>query len=83
MKFNINHNVKVRLTGTGVEILKAHHEDLERYFPKIGPFVPPKEDGDGFSKWQLWDLMHTFGPYIQLGGIVPFETEIEIIEDNP
>lgn len=68
MKRNINDYVLVRLTDVGKEILR-----------KKG-FSLPKEDADGWSKWQLWSLMNTFGEYTQLGKDVPFETEIEIPE---
>ena len=64
MKFNINNDVKVKLNDKG---------------RKITNFTV-KEDKDGWSKWQLWDLMSTFGKYISLGCATPFDTEIEIVE---
>lgn len=72
MRFNINNSVRVKLTDTG-----RHHNRQEH--PRSAPFL--KEDADGWSRWQLWDLMHTFGSLLSLGaGRLPFETEIEIPE---
>lgn len=70
MKFNINHYVRVKLTDYGKEILKKN--DLE--------FLH-KPDEDGFSKWQLWVLMETFGKYTHLGYELPFGANIEILEN--
>lgn len=83
MKFNINDSVKVKLNDHGREILKQKHEMLFKVLgiPRYREFVPPQEDEQGWSKWQLWDLMQTFGTHISLGSKVPFETEIEIVID--
>lgn len=78
MKFNINDSVKVKLNDRGREILKQQHELLFKDIPRY-KFTPPREDAEGWSKWQMWDLMQTFGPHISLGSKVPFETEIEIV----
>jgi hypothetical protein len=69
MKFNINDKVRIKVTGYGCEILE--HKDLAWL---------EKPDEDGWSEWQLWVVMETFGPYIHLGREVPFETTIEILE---
>ena len=37
----------------------------------------------GWSKWQLWHLMETFGTYFAMGEEPPFNLNIEIIvEEN-
>lgn len=69
MKFNISHIVRVKLTERGRRIL------AEMTFPHA-----VEEDSEGFSEWQLWVLMETFGPHIHLGSDLCFETEIDIIE---
>lgn len=71
MKFNISDSVRVKLTTLGREIVKA----------KFGPRFTVKEK-DGWSTWQLWELMEVFGPYIETGRDLPFETEIEIVEEE-
>lgn len=67
MKFNINNKVRVRLTPRGREILGR-----EKYLRT--------EDEFGWSTWQLWVLMSTFGEHVGLGFDPPFETEIELAE---
>ena len=81
MKFNINDYVKVKLTDKGRELHKRYQNELLKHWDKY-EYKAPKEDEDGWSKWQLWDLMQTFGPHIHLGGINPFDTEIEIITND-
>ena len=79
MRFNINNYIKVRLTDSGREIHKQRHAALFTGYPaQKYPYQPPKEDADGWSRWQAWDFMATFGPYMGNGLDVPAETEIII-----
>lgn len=79
MKFNINHTVKVRLTDKGRQIHQDNFYELFGGKPNaIIPYRPPAEDKDGWSEWQLWHLMEEFGPHVGLGGLTPFETEIDV-----
>lgn len=78
MKLNINDTVKVKLTDAGIAILRKNHDELARSFPKLGDFKLPIVDPDGYSSFQLWGLMETFGPYMHIGFKVPFETEIVV-----
>lgn len=78
--FNINHMVRVRLTDRGREIHRARHDDLAARYELPYPYVPPGVDDDGWSEFQLWDLMHTFGADLVMGLPVPFETGIEFQE---
>ena len=78
MKFNINEKVKVKLNEHGLKILKDQHDELRGWCPSIGEYREPKIDNDGFTEFQLWNLMEKFGSHITLGSIPPFETEIEI-----
>lgn len=68
VKFNINDDVRVRLTDIGRRILD-----------KDGSLEFVKTDKDGWSTFQFWVLMEIFGKYIYNGCSVPFKTEIEII----
>ena len=70
--FNINENVWVRLTDVGREYHRSRHEE----YYGVMPYHAPEEDSNGWSKWQLWHLMKTFGESISLAGFPPFETEI-------
>jgi len=80
MEFNINDYVKVKLTNYGLSILEAQHNELHSYFSNQQPFEPPKTDENGYTKFQLWHLMQTFGPHIGASLINPFETDIIICE---
>lgn len=81
MKFNVNNYVRVRLTSYGKEILRKQFDEMHEKFPSaFREFALPKEDSEGWSEWQMWYLMEKFGDYIRLGGDVPFETEIDIVE---
>lgn len=86
MKFNINNNVKVKLTDFGRKVHRENHNKIFEFIPAnctynyYNDFYKPLEDKNGWSTWQLWELMQIFGPYFFNGGEVPFETEIEIIE---
>jgi hypothetical protein len=80
LPFNVNHSVHVKLNAKGIEILRKKHQELARVVPSIGPFEL-KTDEFGFTKFQLWALMETFGAHISMGMCCPFETEILIPKD--
>ncbi len=89
MKFNINYYVKVKLTKHGKELLRLDHdafiEQIKAFSPPLAEgrvFKLPKEDEEGWSKWQMWHLFETFGKHMYLGCNTPFETEIEIVENE-
>jgi len=70
MEFNINESVKVRLTKLGRKIINE-----DEYA------IIPSEDEEGWSEWQLWVLMQTFGPHMGNGMRIPFYTTIWIPDD--
>ena len=81
MKFNINDKVRVKLTDHGRKVYRDDHfafwqDRSSRYVPS---YVPPKEDAEGWSEWQLHALMAAFGSYCHMGSPVPFETTIELV----
>tara|TARA_R110000822_G_scaffold301108_1_gene424770 strand:- start:1651 stop:1896 length:246 start_codon:yes stop_codon:yes gene_type:complete len=73
LKININDYARVKLTDHGRAI---HLKNLERYIDM--EYMPPKEDSEGYSRWQLWQLMKDFGSHMGNGNPIPFETAIEI-----
>ena len=81
MPFNINNYVYVQLTDHGRGVHAANHAML---LASIGlphiklPYRPPAEDADGWSKWQLWELMSEFGQHTRMGGEACFSTIIVI-----
>lgn len=76
--FNVNNEVWVRLTDEGRRQLNRNREGSALPHGKFPGL--PVEDADGFSKWQLWDLMSQFGPHMFNGCEIPFETEIYLSE---
>lgn len=79
-KMNINEHVKVKLTEYGIKILKARHDELnkriwERGGRGLGEFTI-KKDEEGYTTFQLWSLMNTFGDVLTMGFEIPFETDI-------
>ena len=77
VEFNVNYFVKVKLTESGIAILKKRHGELDRYFVgSMGEFNL-KIDKDGWYKIQMHELMHVFGQNVTVGScFLPFETEI-------
>lgn len=80
--FNVNYNVKVKLTDVGLHELKKQHIELQKYCPSIGDFNPPTIDENGYSTFQLWCLMRKLGHLCRLGHELPFDTEIILIHDT-
>lgn len=76
MRFNINNYVSVKLTDRGRDI---HTNYWRGILPRREP-VPAVVEVDGWSRWQMWELMHIFGSHCFNGCDPPFETEIEIEE---
>jgi hypothetical protein len=78
LDFNINEAVMVKLNDEGVRLLKRNHDAL---WPRGAPFpfVDPRERGQGgWVRYQMWQLMEDFGPYMSLGSANPFDTTIKI-----
>lgn len=82
IEFNINNYVQIKLTDTGRAILEENHDRLHNLVKGNIPYKLPKEDADGWSKWQLWRVMEEFGPDIYHGNTPPFETTIRIMTDT-
>lgn len=76
--FNVNEVVRVQLTDIGRAAHKAYWEPFSG-----GKYQPAKTDEDGWSEFQLWDLMALFGPKMTMGMSVPFSTNIEFKTASP
>jgi len=74
MNFNINNYVYVKLTDFGRKLLQREHLELRIPFP----FKLPEEDQNGWSRWQMHDLMNKLGKHCWNGCQIPFETIIRI-----
>lgn len=78
-KFNINNKVAVRLTDYGRTCLRKNYDQLNAACGGrlMHPFKLPEETVDGWSEWQMHDLMNQLGEYVgPCFGDTPFEPEI-------
>jgi hypothetical protein len=82
--FNINETVKVRLTEFGKQMLERDHIEFwgARGMLDKFPYEPYETDADGYTKFQLWDLLGKLGKYCGLGSVLPFDTVILIDEKD-
>lgn len=79
MLFNVNESVRVKLTDHGRRIHFENWRAFRQQFPLVGgEYQPPKEDENGWSEWQLWVLMQTFGKHITMSKPNPFKTTISM-----
>jgi hypothetical protein len=62
--FNINNCVLVKLTAAGRDV-EYHSYDITTSEVREG--LTKKPDKNGFTRWQLHDLMHTFGKELYNG----------------
>ena len=78
IEFNVNNYVHVKLTDEGREELKRQHESFNLQMNgRLGQWKGVVEDSDGWSKWQLWDLMNRLGHMLSLGMVMPFDALIK------
>ncbi|WEZ09567.1 hypothetical protein P5663_06900 [Priestia flexa] len=82
VKVNFNEIVKVRLTKFGIDILKSRHMELNNLIQKRGgkglEEFKLKIDDDGYSSFQIWELMSTFGEYMYMSSELPFKADMVI-----
>ena len=86
IEFNVNEYVLVKLTDHGRSVCEANHAQLlaSTGLPHIKlPYRAPKEDAEGWSKWQLWHMMQEFGHHVGLGLTPCFEAVIRIPVKEP
>lgn len=77
---NMNCSVKVKLNDKGKDIYYHRHD---KYFQSelLKPRFP-KVDEDGYSEFQLWDLMKIYGEYMVMGLSTPFDDLNIYIKDD-
>lgn len=76
--FNINEYVFVKLNKAGLAELKRQHNELKAYVPSLPKYTPPITDSEGYSKFQAWKLMNTFGHMMRPTFEPPFDTNVKI-----
>lgn len=82
MKFNVNDEILVRLKPHGVDEMKRQHDELKSVVPSVGEFKEPKADAEGYTSFQGWHLMSTFGHMLFAGCEPPFELDVIISEKS-
>lgn len=79
LSFNVNDEVRVKLTTVGIERMRRRHDELNKVVGgALGAFRQPKVDDDGWSRFQLWTLISELGGALTMGRPVPFETTMQI-----
>ena len=79
--FNVNDPVRIKLTERGRLFLREQHAAWCAEHPTVSlKYTPRSEDRDGWSEWQMWVLMETFGPAVHNGFDLLFETDILILQ---
>jgi len=76
--FNINDTVKVKLTEAGRNILRDRHDEAYSSVPQFiekPEYKLPEVDSNGYTKFQLHELMNIFGGSLY-NWALPFETTI-------
>lgn len=87
VRFNVNEWVKVKLNDIGIQELQRQHNELDKAIKANGgkgfTEFSLSPDKDGYYKFQMHSLMQKFGHMMYLGGRVPFETDIILLNAKP
>ena len=71
-KANLNDYIKVKLTEYGRMIYRESFVSLGLQEPKINV------DEEGYTRFQIWEFMQTFGDKMRMGHELPCDTNVEI-----
>jgi len=82
IEFNLNRYIQVQLTNKGRAELKRQHDALYQDIPGAHEYHPPKEDADGWSRWQAWCLFQVLGAELGWNSKLMFATTIRIEVDS-
>lgn len=83
VELNLNNRVYVKLTDEGRAYLKSYIEAMNLPSEDENALYKYsiRADGEGWTRYQLWELMHIFGPIMNMGNpVAPFEGNIRIGE---
>jgi len=80
-QFNISYCVRVKLTDLGKDIYYHQYDKTNDYYGRqvIEPCYPTI-DKEGYTEFQLWELMRLYGTYCSNGCGLPFETNITLCD---
>lgn len=86
MKINLNHIVKVKLTGLGNKIyedyLRSQYGSLSDYLGISQIKLKKIEDQDGYIHFPLWEFMSIFGEHFYVGSEAVTEDNAIIAPDD-
>lgn len=68
IEYNLNKTIYVKLNDVGKDIYKNYIQNLNSNLS-----IEPEVDENGYTKFQLWDLIHIFSESIGLGLQTPFD----------
>lgn len=81
-RFNVNRDIRVRLTDLGYQRLADLHNEYIGKIPKWEErdaiYYKKKADKDGYTTFQMWTFMECYGEVTQIGYSMYYETEILI-----
>lgn len=77
VEFNLNEYIWVKLKESAIEELKNQHEELRKDIHNLPEWTPPEVDEDGYSKFQGWCLMNTFGHMMRPTMEPPFDLNVK------
>ena len=82
--FNVNQNIRVRLTDLGYQRLEDASAYLSSRVPNLKKldvkYFKGQADKNGYSTFQMWDFMHTFG---EVSGLcMPQYYHLDILIDD-
>lgn len=81
--FNINDYVWVKLTDKGREKLRTNFEFMFAGMPSSPKYIRRQEDDDGWSRWQMHDLIQQLGDAVGMGRSLMFEPGIQVEIEQP
>lgn len=81
-EINLNDHVWIRLTDKGRAMLREQDANWSRLYAtsygRLAVAEKQEAENDGWSRWQLWSLIQSFGAALYLGCNPPFETTIRL-----
>ena len=86
VRINLNEFVKVKLTDLGKDIYYHQFDKMNQQWGRIvcKPSFP-KEDAEGYTKFQLWDFIEIYGKHIGMtkpNVIEPLDIIYELQEED-
>lgn len=82
--FNVNENIRVRLTDLGYKRLSERSAYIASNVPNLKKLevahFKKQADKDGYTTFQMWDFMHAFG---EVSGLcIPQHYHLDILMDD-